>query len=186
MVPNGIFVRAGLDGLAEEIVQRLSGQGPLNLQIEVPGSGEPGVGKACVRLSRWSETWCHLEVQGAQEGIDLLLESLVAHDPFEEVLTCHFKPEAEEYGYVLYRSGQVMEKFDSRGPGIESIHFISEMRRVPLQTLMSASQFMIASITEHNVHEDDRVDGGEKILIDLTLPDKPTFFQSLLGAASKR
>ncbi|MDF1535768.1 MAG: hypothetical protein P1S46_04595 [bacterium] len=186
MVPSGIFVRTGFDGLADLIVQRLSDHGPFNLRIDYPGGKEPADGMVRVGISRWSGKWCRLEVEGAQEGVDLLLEALVAHDPLDEVLTSHFKPEGEEYSYILYRDGKVMEKFDSRGPGIESVHFISELRRVPLQTLMSASDFMILSMCEHGIHRDGEHEEAEAVFIDLTLPGKLTFLQSLLGAVSRR
>lgn len=186
MAPSGIFVRTGFDGLAEQLVQRLSDQGPVNLQIVFPGRGERGEGGVCIELSRWSDKWCRLEIDGDQAGVDLVLEALVTRDPFEEVLTSHFKPGAEEYSYTLYRDGRVMETFNSKGPGVESIHFISELRRIPLQTLMSASRFMTSSMYDHGVSEDDRVDGGEKVFIDLVLPGKPTFFQSILGAVYRR
>ena len=187
MIPSGIFVRTGFEGLAEQLVQRLTVQGPSNLKIESPGGNEPTDGRVRLRISKWSEVWCRIEVEGVQEGIDLVLEILVTHDPFDEVLTIHFKPGVEEYGYVLYRDGQVMEKFDSRGPGIESIHFVSELRRVPLQTLMSAARFMTAAMGEYGVHRNERLeeDAGT-VLIALALPGKPTFLQSLLGAVSIR
>jgi hypothetical protein len=187
MIPSGIFVRTGFDGLAEQLVQRLIDQGPPKLKIESPGKKELADGRVRVRISKWSEVWCRIEVEGVQEGVDLVLQSLVVHDPFDEVLTIHFKPVVEEYSYVLYRDGQMMEKFNSSGPGIESIHFISELRRVPLQTLMSAARFMTAAIGDYGVHQNERVEGeAETVLIDLALPDKPTFLQSLLGAASTR
>ncbi len=186
MVPNGIFIRANFGGLAEQIVERLSDQGPVNLKIEFPGRGEPSEGKVCIELSRWSDKWCRLETEGDQKGVDLVLEALVTNDPLEEVLTSYFKPGDEEYSYTLFRDGRVMETFDSRGPGVESIRFISELRRVPLQTLMSASQFMTLSMDDHGLSEKDRVDGGETVLIDLVLPGNPTFLQSILGAAYRR
>jgi hypothetical protein len=186
MVPSGIFIRSGFDGLAEQIVQRLSDQGPAGLKVEIPGKGEQGEGKVCVELSRWSDKWCRLEAEGEPEGVDLVLEALVTRDPLEEVLTSHFKPGEEEYSYTLFRGGHMMETFDSRGPGVESIRFISELRRVPLQTLMSASQFMTLSMDDHGLSEKDRVDGGETVLIDLVLPGDPSFLQSILGAAYRR
>jgi hypothetical protein len=187
MVPSGIFIRTGFDGLAEQLIQRLIAQGPANLKIESPGGKEPTDGRVRVRISKWSEVWCRIEVEGVQEGIDLVLQILVAHDPFDEVLTIHFKPGVEEYSYILYRNGQMMEKFASSGPGIESIHFVSELRRVPLQSLMSAARFMTAAMGEYGVHPNERVEGeAETALIDLVLPGKPTFLQSLLGAASIR
>ncbi len=83
-----------------------------------------------------------------------------------------------------------MERFDSKGPGIESIHFISEVRRVPLQNLMDAARFMKGFMEEHGIMQDRDVFGeGEEegpVFIDLTLPGKPTFLQALLGAASRR
>ncbi len=187
MIPNGIFVRTGFEGLAEQLIQRLTTRGPANLKVEDSEGKEPIDGRVRVRISKWSEVWCRVEVEGVQEGIDLVLQILVAHDPFDEVLTIHFKPGVEEYGYVLFRDGKVMEKFDSRGPGIESIHFVSELRRVPLQALMSATRFMTAAMGDYGVHPDKRLeeDAGT-VLVDLVLPGKPTFLQSLLGAVSIR
>lgn len=186
MIPSGIFIRADHDGLDKLLAIRLAEYGPAGLKVESPGTGKAAGNRVCLKLTRWSDKWCLLEAEGHHQGVDLVLEVLLNQDPLEEVLTSRFSPGAEEYGYTLYRAGRVIEMFNSRGPGVETIHFVSELRRVPLQTLMNASGFMAASMADHGVSEDSRIEPGDTMRIDFLVPGKPTFLQSILGAACRR
>ena len=185
MIPSGIFVKTQLEELLSSLPARLIACGPSRLSITFgpDPSGEPG--ESFLSISQWSDDLCLVEVAGSEDLTALVVRSVAEHDPMEEVLSCHYKPEAGEFSYALYREGRPLETFESRGPALETLNFTSELRRVPLQSILQASDFMIESLSHHGI------EGGlesavpeQKAILHVDLPGKKTFWQMLLGAAS--
>jgi len=151
---------------------------PANSELEEP---------AIIELSQWSDDWCFIEITGPGELTELVVESVVRHEPVSEVLSCHYRSETGEYSYALFIEGKPMETFESKGSSIESVNFTSDLRQVPLQNMLRAADFMIESMKQFGI------DSGSvpltrvtKAMFYIKLPDKKTFWQALLGAASPR
>ena len=187
MLPTGILVRADFDDLGSSLPGRLIACGPSRLTVDIepedPGSEERFV----LELSQWSDDWCLIEITGPEELAALVVESVVRHEPVSEVLSCSYRSDAGEYRYVLYREGTLLETFESQGPSIETVKFISELRRVPLQSLLGASDFMTESMSQFGIDTSSRPRTKlRKVRFQVNLPGKRTFWQALLGAASPR
>jgi hypothetical protein len=185
MLPTGILVRTDLDDLGSSLPGRLIACGPsrltVNMAPEDPGSGELFV----LELCQWSDEWCLIEITGPEELAALVVESVVRHEPVSEVLSSIYRADSGEYSYAFFREGTLLETFESKGPSMENVEFTSELRRVPLQSLLRASDFMIESMSQFGIDTSSRpITDHRKVRIQVNLPGKRTFWQALLGAAS--
>ena len=187
MYPSGVLVRTRLDELISSLPERLARFGPPGLKAcIVEGDPDPGI-KEKLELRQYSDNWCLLAVEGSEELSTLLVECLVRAEPVSELVSCRYVPEAGEYGYAFFRDGELLESFECRGPSMETINFISELRKVPLHSILRASEFMSDSMKLLGVQpESGKERKGAKTLIRVDLPGKKTFWQLLLGAVSKR
>ena len=185
MLPTGILVKIDLDDLSFSLPGRLIACGPPRLTVDMepedPGSEELFV----LELCQWSDDWCLIEITGPEELAALVVESVVRHEPVSEVLSCSYRSGSGEYSYALFREGTLLETFESKGPSIETVKFTSELRRVPLQNLLNASDFMVESMRQLGI---DTSSGPRtnlrKVRVQVKFPGKKTFWQALLGAAS--
>ncbi|UCF88245.1 MAG: hypothetical protein JSV70_07455 [bacterium] len=187
MLPSGVFVRADLDELVSSLPGRLAARGSSRLNV----AGEPDTrapkDQAALEVSSWSEEWCLIEITGPEELTALIVDCVVNHEPLSEVLPCRFQSRTGDFSYSLYREGRLMESFESRGPSIETVNFTSDLRRVQLQTLLRASDFMIRSMSHFGIDPGQRLaDEVMKVRFHVSLPGKRSFWQSLLGAVSPR
>jgi len=187
MLPSGIFVRAELDDLISCLPPRLIACGPSRLAVNPDMDCARAPEQSALLISQWSDDLCLIEVAGPEELMALVLKSVAEHEPMDEVLSCHYKPETGEYGYALYREGRPLETFQCSGPSFETVNFTSELRRVPLQSLIRASDFMVESMDRFGVGSGSKsVDSERKVILEIELPGKRTFWQMLIGAASSR
>ena len=140
-----------------------------------------------LELSSWTDEWCLIEITGPDELTALVVDCFVGHQPVCEVLPCIYRPEAGDYSYTLFRDGRLMESFEGRGPSVESVNFASELRRVQLQDLLRASDFMIESMGQFGIDPvSESATEVHKVRLHIKLPGKRTFWQALLGAVSPR
>ena len=187
MLPSGIFIRTELDDLISSMPGRLIASGPARLTVVTEPEGSDLKEQSVLELSQWSDEWCLVEITGHEELTSLVVQSVVRHEPVSEVLSCHFRSEEGEYSYAFFREGSLLETFESRGPSIETVNFTSEIRRIPLQNLLKASDFMIESMSQFGIDSSSRPMAEiRKVMFYVTLPGKRTFWQVLLGAASSR
>ena len=187
MLPSGLFVRTGPDDLVSSLPDRLMYSGPARLTVEIEPEG-PGVeDQPALRIIQWSENWLFIEPAGPKELSALVVESLIEKDPVNELLSCHFKPDEGEYSYALFRKGILLETFETSGPTLENVNFTSELRKVSLQDLLKASDFMVRSISQFGIEPGPSppMEAGETV-IHVHFPAKRSFWQALLGAASSR
>jgi len=185
MLPSGIFVKAELDDLISSLPGRLVAQGPARLTVSDKPEGPDPDQLPVLELCRWSNDWCLVKITSSEEIADLVVLSLVRPEPIGEVLSCHFRPEAGEYSYTLFREGKLLETFESRGPSLETVRFTSELRKIPLQSLLRASDFMIESMGQYGVVSSPGSNADvQKVTFYLNFPGKKTFWQALLGTVS--
>jgi hypothetical protein len=187
MLPTGIFVKTELDMLISSLPDRLIARGPSRLTVDVEPKDSDADEQSFLGLSQWSDEWCFIEIRGPVELASLVVESVVKHEPVSEVLSCHFLPEEGEFSYALFRDGLLLESFESSGPSIETVNFTSELRRVPIQNLLRASDFMIDALCDFGIDSSmSPIAEVRKVVFHVNLPGKRTFWQMLLGAASSR
>ncbi|MDF1525780.1 MAG: hypothetical protein RRA15_00605 [bacterium] len=185
MLPTGILVRTDLDDLSSSLPGRLIACGPSRLTVEKSPEATGLETVFFLELCQWSDEWCLIEITGPEELAALVVKSVVRHEPVSEVLSSIYRPGAGEYSYALFREGTLLETFESKGPSMETVKFTSELRRVPLQNLLGASDFMIESMNQFGIDTSSRpVTDHRKVRIEVNLPGKRTFWQALLGAAS--
>lgn len=187
MLPSGVFVKSKLDDLVSSLPGRLVATGPSRLTVAV----EPEIREfnvpSVLELVQWSDEWCFIEVAGPEELTALVVQSLVEYEPAGEVLSCHYRYKAGEFSYALFREGKPMETFEVRGATMETVKFTSELRKVPLQNLLKASDFMIESLNILGINSDPApVDKIRRTRMQVNLPDKKTLWQMILGATSSR
>lgn len=187
MLPSGIFVSTQLDYLLSNLPDRLVQNGPSRLAVEVDPDGPCAEEQPVLRIAQWSDKWLFIEPSGPRELTTLVVESLVGKDPVSELLSCHYKPDEGEYSYALFREGILLETFETIGPTLENVNFTSELRKVSLQELLKASDFMVESISQFGIEPGPLppMEVGET-LIHVHFPTKRTFWQALLGAASSK
>jgi len=187
MLPTGILVRTDLDDLNSSLPGRLVACGPRRLTVELEPEETGSEERFILELSQWSDEWCLIEITGPEELMALVVESVVRHEPVSEVLSCSYRVDAGEYSYAFFREGTLLETFESKGPSIETVKFVSELRRVPLQNLLGASVFMIESMSQFGIDDSSRLKTNlRKVRFQVNLPGKRTFWQALLGAASPK
>ena len=187
MLPSGIFVKSELDELASSLPARLIATGPSRLTVvmepETREYDEPSV----LELGQWSDEWCLIEVAGPEELTALVVQSLVQYEPASDVLSCHYHSEAGEFSYALFREGKPMETFEVMGAPMETVKFTSELRKVPLQNLLKAADFMIESLGNLGIKSGSGPAGkAQRTRIQVNLPGKKTLWQMILGATSSR
>ena len=187
MLPSGVFVKSELDDLVSSLPGRLIGTGPSRLTVVM----EPEIREfdvvSVLELAQWSDEWCLIEIAGPEELTALVVQCLVEYEPAGEVLSCHYRSEAGEFSYALFREGKPMETFEVRGATMETVKFSSELRKVPLQNLLKASDFMIESLGILGINSDPgHVGNARKIRMQVNLPGKRTLWQMILGATSSR
>jgi hypothetical protein len=187
MFPTGVFVKADLDNLAASLPERLISSSPSRLTVESGGQESGPDDQAVLILEQWSDVWCHFETGTAEDLTALVIDSLVLSDPVSEVISCHYRPDRSEYSYALFREGQVMETFESRGPSFDTVNFTSEIRKVQLQSLLKASDFMTESMNLFGIDIGSKGDREtRKITFTITFPGKRTLWQVILGAVSSK
>ena len=187
MFPSGVLVRVKMDDLVSSLPDRLVSCGPPGLKASVvEGDPDPDV-RGTLELNQWSDFWCHLKVDGTDELSTLLVESLVKIQPVKELVTCRFVPESGEYSYAYFRNGELLESFECSGPSMETINFTSELRKVPIQNILRASEFMAASMEQFGIEPEPKHKArlGDAV-IQVDFPGRKTFWQTLLGAVSRR
>jgi hypothetical protein len=187
MFPSGIFVTTELDDLLSILPDRLIQSGPPRLSVELDPEECGSDDQPALRIARWSEKWRFIEPTGPEELTSLLVESLVERDPVNELLSCRCKAEKGEYSYNFFRDGALLETFEASGPTFENVNFTSELRKVSLQELLRASDFMADSMSRFGIEpaSSTLIEAGEAV-IHVHFPQKKTFWQILLGAASSK
>ncbi|UCG39616.1 MAG: hypothetical protein JSV00_05190 [bacterium] len=183
MIPSGIYVKTQLEELAEELPLRIEAATPVKVGRNIPHSSAVPEAGAVLHLSRWAEGWCHIEVAGDSEGVTVVVESLVGREAVGEVFVCHWEPSTGEYGYTFFRGGKLLEQFGVKGPALESVNFVSEVRRVDLQELIRAPDFMKTALQYFGIPAGTGSPAAERVRHDISLPGKRSFWRTLLGAA---
>ena len=187
MLPTGIFVKARLDDLVLILPDRLIHNGPSHLTVELRPEGPAPDDQSVLEVYQWSDEWCLIEISGTEKINTLVIESLLGREPLKEVLSCHYRTDRSEYSYAFLREGVLLETFESRGPSIETVNFTSELRKVQLQSLLRASEFMTSSMSQFGIDSGSKtMPGTRKVVFHVHIPDKKTFWQVLLGAVSSK
>ena len=187
MFPTGIFVKADPVLLAGVLPEALLVHGPPRLAVDTVLRDPHPKDWAILRMDRWSEEWCLIGIDGPENLTSLLVDCLVRLKDLTEFVTCRFEPEAGEFSYAFFREVRPLETFEGSGPAAETVNFTSELRRVPIQQLLRASEFMTNAMEQFGIASGNRETSVPmEVGFYVRLPGKDTFWQKLLGTASPR
>ena len=138
-------MRSNAHVLAQSIEESLRQLGYIVAAEDAASEEEDRGEEIRLSVSPWADNWSRVHLFD-EERLRPLLEELVDHDSLGEMIYCHFKPEENQYSYHLYRAGRMVESFTSGGSGMGSVSFTSDLRQIPLQKLLEAEPFFLASL----------------------------------------
>ncbi len=180
---SGIYVLEDAAVLAESLA---AGVVRLGCHIYDPAlEGKPPVRKNTVEVSiaDWHDGWSRIRLLGDVAGTEYVTEHLAVQTPREKVIFCRYEPDVGEFSYSCLHMGQEVEHFRSDGPGLESIVFSSELRKVPLTGMLNVRAFINSSLTAQGLgprHEGSIRTGP--LIIRFSPFGDPSMIKKLLGA----
>jgi hypothetical protein len=182
MIFPGVYIRKDLDFLLKELSGNPGGLTPRR-ENPAPSSGSTETCEGISLILReHRDGWCRMTAAGHEKGISLILDFLTGHQSIGEVLVWDFNHEEKEYSYSFFRHGKLLEQFSVRGPVLDAVSFMSELRKVELKDLINGFDFARESIKGFGLTEEPPETEGRSIRLDFSLPPKRTFWRSLLGS----
>ena len=187
MIAPGLYIRKEMKTLAGELSEGMGGLSPV--PDRGPG-GSPGASRPAdvtVHLRDRGDGWCHMEMCGEGKGTSLVMEFVTGHESIGDVLVWDARHDQQEYGYSLFRKGRLQEQLSVKGPLMDAVSFVSNLRRVDPKDLINGLDFSLRAIESFGVSvEEGPAPGGEKITLEFFLPPPIPFFKRLLGSLSRK
>lgn len=183
---TGIYVLADMAELMEALSSSLEDLGYLVEQrVDRSGASPPDQGTT-ISLVPWTDKWVRLHFDDDRDWISEIVDG-VSEGPLDtHIIHCYYDPDGGEYSYTSFRSGKMVEMFSSGGTGLGTILFRSELRKVPIGSIMDARKFMVESVTMLGLDPlPDEPEIKKKAWISFSPPEKGSFLRSLLGAVKK-
>ena len=185
MISPGIYILKEVEVLVEELSGRPGGLTRVKAD-ETPAEdgSRPPVGVTTYLRER-EDGWCHIEIAGDEKGALAVLEFLTGHKLLEDVLVWDFNHELKEYSYTFFRRGKILEQFSVKGPVLDSVSFVSDLRKVQLKDLINGFDFAMEAIQSFGISaKTAKVPGLKQVRLDFALPPKRSIWQNLLGSLS--
>ena len=187
MIPNGVYIREGPDYLAHELSAKLEGLDKIESTGNLQTAGTDPSGRVTVYIHERGYGWCHIEMAGEASGIALVMDFLTAHKSLEKVMVWDCSEELAEYSYTLFQGGKLLEQFSVKGPTLDAVSFISELRKVRLQDLIRGRDFALEALEHLGIFPKSQMDAGvRRIRLDFSLPPRTSKWRLLLGSLSGR
>lgn len=185
MISPGIYIRKDVDFLEEELSGKPGGMSCVKGEGLPKQEGSGPWAEVTAHLREHHDGWCHIELAGDEKGVSLLLEFLTGHKSLGEVLVWDFNHDLKEYSYSFFRKGKVLEHFSVRGPVLDSVSFVSDLRKVQLKDLINGLDFAREAVEGFGLRaEGPPVSEGKQARLGFSLPPKRSFWQKLLGSLS--
>ncbi len=179
---SGIYIKEKPSTVAEGLSGRLNRYGFTTRQTgrrnESPGTGA----ESEIHLSSWARGWSIIHVDHEDPNSRIILDSITIDEPFASVVHCRYEPDMHEYSYSYFQDGTAMEVFSCVGMAMPALDFISELRKVPLHTIVEGRKFMVESLKNLGVEPlTQPVNQGSTVSMVL-VPPRNSILKKLLGA----
>lgn len=146
--------------------------------------GTPLTADVTVRLRDLGRGWCHLEMCGNQKGTSNIMDFLTRHESIDDLLVWDFDLKRKEYSYSLFRKGGLEEQFSVKGPALDAVNFVSNIRRVELEDLMDGLDFSLGAIESFGIRIGESPPKGKEVVLEFFLPPPRPLWKKLLGSLS--
>jgi len=185
MISPGIYIRVDANYLIEELSGKPGGLSCVEERGLAAKDGSRPFADVTAHLREHGDGWCHIELAGDEKGVSLILEFLTGHKSLGEVLVWDFNHDLKEYSYSFFREGKALEQFSVRGPVLDSVSFVSDLRKVQLKDLINGFDFAREAVEGFGIRaEETPQPKGQQARLGFVLPPKRTFWQNLLGTLS--
>jgi hypothetical protein len=180
---TGIYIHAEIPSLVETLTSELE---RLGCNVD-PASSEPPTSlpdnKTTISIMQWTDEWVRLHFTGEKNWMGEIVEGAADGPLRQDIVHCYYEPEMGEYSYTYYKSGKLVETFSSSGPGLGTIVFRSELRKIPVGNIIDARKFMTESMSMLGLEPLPATsDFQETVWICFSPPEKKSFLKLLLGA----
>jgi hypothetical protein len=182
MIPNGIYVRSNMDCLVGELSGGLRGLNRVENTGLMPPDSSGSMPGVVLLVSDRGKGWCCIQLTGKEEAVGIVARFLTGHKSLEKVLVWDCNDESMEYSYTFFQGGKLLEQFTVKGPVLEAVSFVSELRQVRLQDLINGKAFAEEAVERFGLHADNETakESG-RVRLDFSLPPKRSIWKSLLG-----
>jgi len=183
---TGIYVRADKTELIEALSSGIEDLG-YNVEPVSIGSLTPLPDKGTtLSIVPWTDKWVLLHFDDDKDWMGELLEGVKDGPLYTDIIHCYYRPDQGEYSYTCFRSGDLVETFSSGGPGLGTVVFKSELRIIPLGSIIDAEKFMTESLIMLGLETPPvQQDKEETVWIRVSPPEKGSFFRMLVGGPKK-
>jgi len=183
---TGIYVHAQMASLIDALCSGLEG---LGCNVE-QASSEPLTplpdNRTTISLMPWTDEWVRLHLTGDKDWISEMVEGAAGGPLHQKIIHCYYESQLRECSYTYYHSGKLVETFSSGGPGLGTIVFRSELRKVPIGNIMDSSRFMTESMRMLGLEPLPAAsDFPETVWICFSLLEKKSFFKLLMEACRR-
>jgi hypothetical protein len=182
MIPNGIYVRCSPDFLVSELSENMQELKRIGSIDDLPADSSGSVRGVVIFINGRGDGWCHLQITGDQDGIGPAARFLTRHKSLEKVLVWDCNQKLMEYNYSYFERGKLLEQLIVKGPALEAVSFVSELRQVELQELIRGKDFAEKAFKRFGLRSETGLyEEHERIRLDFSLLPKRSFLKSLLG-----
>jgi len=182
MIPNGVYVRCGLEFIAAELTENLTGLKRLDDAGNQASHSPASMRRVAVFLYPWKDGWCRVQITGDREGAGLVAEFLIGRKSIEEALVWDCSDESVSYNYSYFSGGKLLEQLSVTGPALGAVNFKSELRQIRLQDLINGRDFAEETLERFGISGKEGAEGETAVArLDFSLPAKRPLLKSLLG-----
>jgi hypothetical protein len=187
MISPGIYIRKKVGFLVDELSEKLEGLIRTGDVSVTPPETEGTASGVTVWLCDRKDGWCHIEVAGDAQAISIVTDFLTGHKSLGDILVWNCNDDVKEYSYTLFRGGKILEQFSVKGSALDTVSYVSELKKVQLQDLINAREFALEALRRFGVClEIEKETGSRKVKLEFTYPPKRSIWRSLLGSLSGR
>lgn len=142
---SGIYLRADVNELISAISARLEELGYLVEAALTAPSSPPSEKGTTISLMPWTDKWVWLHFDDDKDWMSEIIDGVKDGPLYTDIIHCYYEPGLVEYSYTCFRSGKLMETFSSGGPGLGTIVFKSDLRKISIGSIIDAEKFMTES-----------------------------------------
>ncbi len=179
---SGIYVSRHPIHLEKDLAERLEGYGLFISASRKDTDQEISPEDMVLVLTQWRGGWSRIQVSHEDPRSRLVLDAITLDEPIERVIHCRYEPDRHEFSYSYFLAGKVVEAFSSAGAAMPAVEFISDLRTVPLHSMVESRRFMIESLKGLGIEPYETVPPEEGDIRIVLSSAKESVLKKLLGA----